>query len=79
MFEPDDDFMCKDPSHYPPTMYYFSQPGWWICPSCGHRTRIVGPPMCKVQMNPYILNDEWFSNSSIPLYPDLLNTRGTTL
>lgn len=79
MFEPDVDDRCKDDRHFPPSMMVFFESGWWICPSCGHRTRIYGPPTCKVQMSPHISNDEWFSNSSIPLYPDLLNTRGTIL
>lgn len=48
MFEPDDeqgwDHTCQDDRHYPPTLMFFSCSGWWVCPSCGHRTRIYGPP-----------------------------------
>lgn len=46
MFQPDDDFTrkgCQNPSHYPPTMMVFQRSGWWVCPSCGHRTRISVP------------------------------------
>lgn len=80
MFEPDDDIMCKDPAHYPPRMYYFSQSGWWVCPSCGHRTRIIGPPTCTMRMNPYLTNDEWFTSpNSTHNVEDKLNTGGTIL
>lgn len=50
MFEPDDeqsidwDHTCQDSRHYPPTLMFFSRSGWWVCPTCGHRTRIYGPP-----------------------------------
>lgn len=49
MFEPADPLFiggCNDPRHYPPNMMVFMQAGWWVCPTCGHRTWIPGPPMC---------------------------------
>ena len=42
MFEPDEE-SCNDPKHYPPTMMYFPRSGKWVCPSCGHVTRISVP------------------------------------
>lgn len=54
MFEPDSDDdifslrSCGDPNHHPPTLMYFGRSGWWVCPTCGHRTRIIGPPTCTL-------------------------------
>ena len=43
MFIEDIENNCKDPNHLPPTMMVFSKSGTWVCPSCGHATKIVVP------------------------------------
>lgn len=53
MFEPDDDDVfslrgCGDPNHFPPMGLLITRSGWWVCPTCGHRTRIIGPPICTM-------------------------------
>jgi len=31
---------CTDPSHFPPGMWVPQTSGWWVCPSCGYKTRV---------------------------------------
>ena len=34
---------CRDKEHNPPNMIVWGKDGWWVCPSCGHKTRVSTP------------------------------------